>query len=43
MENSGFVNSVGVLYPAERVDFVVSWPESVVNTDTEIITELDDE
>ncbi|KAE9365868.1 multicopper oxidase [Stipitochalara longipes BDJ] len=36
-------NSIGVLYPAERVDFVVSWPENVINTDTEIIIELDDE
>ena len=41
--NSELANSVGVLYPAERVDFVVSWPELVVDTDTEIIIELDDE
>jgi hypothetical protein len=37
------VNSVGILYPAERVDFVVSWSESAVNTETEIIIELDKE
>jgi len=37
------VNSVGILYPAERVDFVIAWPESAVNTDTEIIIELDKE
>ena len=36
-------NSIGVLYPAERVDFIVSWPESALHTDTEIIIELDDE
>jgi hypothetical protein len=41
--NSELVNSIGVLYPAERVDFVVSWPESAVYTDTEIIIELDNE
>jgi hypothetical protein len=43
VENSDLVNSIGVLYPAERVDFVVSWPESVVDTDTEVIIELDNE
>jgi hypothetical protein len=37
------VNAVGILYPAERVDFVVSWSESAVETDTEIIVELDKE
>jgi hypothetical protein len=37
------VNSVGILYPAERVDFVVSWSESAFATDTEIIVELDKE
>jgi hypothetical protein len=36
-------NSIGVLYPAERVDFVVSWYSSARDTDTEIIIELDDE
>jgi len=36
-------NSVGVLYPAERVDFVVSWSEPVVDTDTEMILTLDAE
>jgi hypothetical protein len=42
-ENSDRVNSVGVLYPAERVDLIVAWPEEVVNTDTEIIIALDKE
>ena len=37
------VNSIGVLYPAERVDFVLAWPKSAVNTDTEIVVELDKE
>lgn len=37
------VNSVGILYPAERVDFVLFWSESAVETDTEIIVELDKE
>ena len=43
IENLALFNSIGVLYPAERVDFVVSWPESATDTDTEIIVELDDE
>ncbi|KUJ15800.1 uncharacterized protein LY89DRAFT_783068 [Mollisia scopiformis] len=43
VESSELVNSVGVLYPAERVDLVVSWPETVVDTDTKIIVELDKE
>jgi hypothetical protein len=42
-ENPHLANSVGVLYPAERVDFVMGWPESAVDTDTEIIIELDKE
>jgi hypothetical protein len=42
-ENPDFVNSVGVLYPAERVDFIISWPESAVDTETEIIIALDKE
>jgi len=37
------VNSVGVLYPAERVDFIVAWSEAAVYTDTEIIVELNKE
>jgi hypothetical protein len=40
---SHLTNSVGVLYPAERVDFIVSWSESAVETDTEVIIELDNE
>ena len=41
--NSSPTNSIGVLYPAERVDFIVSWAESTENMNTEIIIELDDE
>jgi hypothetical protein len=41
--DSNLANSIGVLYPAERVDFIVSWPESVTGADTEVIIELDDE
>lgn len=36
-------NSIGILYPAERVDFILEWPESAVSTDTEMIIELDKE
>ncbi|KAH8900175.1 hypothetical protein GQ53DRAFT_869529 [Thozetella sp. PMI_491] len=36
-------NSIGVLYPAERVDFILRWPDSAADTDSEIIIELDDE
>jgi hypothetical protein len=43
MQNTDPVNSAGVLYPAERVDFVVSWHNQAAYTDTEIIIELDDE
>jgi hypothetical protein len=41
--DSDLANSIGVLYPAERVDFIVSWPESVTRADTEVTIELDDE
>jgi hypothetical protein len=41
--NSHPSNSVGVLYPAERVDIVVMWAEARIHTDTEIIIELDKE
>jgi hypothetical protein len=37
------VNSIGILYPAERVDVVVSWPELVVDAETELIVKLDKE
>jgi hypothetical protein len=37
------VSSVGILYPAERVDFVLSWPESSADRETEIIIALDKE
>jgi len=36
-------NSVGVLYPAERLDFILAWPESVADADTELIIQLDKE
>ncbi len=36
-------NSVGVLYPAERVDLVLSWPESAGDLNSEIVIELDAE
>lgn len=42
-ENDHPANSVGVLYPAERVDFILTWSKSAANTDTEIIIELDKE
>jgi hypothetical protein len=42
-ENSDLVNAIGVLYPAERVDFILSWPESALDTETEIIIALDKE
>ncbi|KAF8849971.1 hypothetical protein BDZ45DRAFT_771129 [Acephala macrosclerotiorum] len=41
--NSHPVNSIGVLYPAERVDLVLAWPKEVQDTDTEIMIELDNE
>ncbi|KAG0647113.1 Cell surface ferroxidase fetC [Hyphodiscus hymeniophilus] len=37
------VNSVGVLYPAERVDFVLSWLESAFDTETVVTIALDKE
>jgi len=36
-------NSVGILYPGERVDFVLAWSKPDMNTDTEIIIKLDKE
>lgn len=36
-------NSVGVLFPAERVDFVVGWSEWARNIDSQIIIDLDHE
>ncbi|EFX02163.1 iron transport multicopper oxidase fet3 [Grosmannia clavigera kw1407] len=36
-------NSIGVLYPAQRVDFILSWPESAAQTDTELMITVDDE
>jgi hypothetical protein len=40
---STVANSIGVLYPGERVDFSLSWPESAFNMNTEITIELDKE
>jgi hypothetical protein len=40
---SQLANSVGVLYPAERVDFVVKWLESAIDANSEIIIALDTE
>jgi hypothetical protein len=40
---SHVANSVGILYPGERVDFVSAWPESAVAADTEITIKLDHE
>lgn len=42
-EVSDPVNSVGVLYPGERVDILISWSETFVDSDTEIIVALDKE
>jgi hypothetical protein len=42
-ETPDLFNSVGVLYPAERVDFIISWPESAVDSETEMIIALDKE
>jgi hypothetical protein len=41
--DSATVNSVGILYPGERVDLVLGWSASFINADTEIIIELDNE
>jgi hypothetical protein len=39
----GSVNSVGVLYPAERVDFVVSWPKGAEYANSQLTIALDHE
>ncbi|KAF4120553.1 Multicopper oxidase with three cupredoxin domains [Geosmithia morbida] len=36
-------NSMGVLYPGERVDFLMSWPEAALDMDTELTVQLDRE
>ncbi len=36
-------NSIGGLYPAERVDVVISWSDPDIDTNTELIVSLDDE
>lgn len=41
--NVGSVNSIGVLYPAERVDFILFWDVSAMGSSTEVIIGLDDE
>lgn len=40
---SGIANSIGVLYPGERIDFSLSWPESAFYTDTQVTIEIDKE
>ncbi|KAI5459063.1 iron transport multicopper oxidase fet3 [Mariannaea sp. PMI_226] len=40
---SNVSNSVGILYPAERVDLLLSWRESERSQDSEIIIQLDNE
>ncbi len=40
---SHVANSIGSLYPAERVDVVLRWSESNFDTDTEITIALDKE
>lgn len=40
---SEVANSIGVLYPAERVDILISWPGPAVSTGSEFIIELDNE
>ena len=42
-ENAYLANSIGLLYPAERVDLIMTWAESALDTDTEIIIDLDNE
>ncbi|KAH8892839.1 hypothetical protein GQ53DRAFT_793693 [Thozetella sp. PMI_491] len=41
--DSHLANTVGVLYPAQRVDFIVSWPKEVYDTDTEVTIVMDDD
>ncbi|KAL1859074.1 hypothetical protein VTK73DRAFT_7603 [Phialemonium thermophilum] len=36
-------NSIGVLHPAERIDVVVQWNETVRDVDTEMVIDLDNE
>ena len=36
-------NSVGVLYPAERLDLVLTWPKEAVDSQSEVIISLDHE
>lgn len=43
VSDSTSVNSIGVLYPAERVDFVIAWQDGDSKTDTEIVVKLDKE
>ncbi|OAA57414.1 iron transport multicopper oxidase fet3 [Niveomyces insectorum RCEF 264] len=40
---SHLASSLGVLYPAQRVDFVVTWPHAAADTDTDFIVDIDDE
>lgn len=36
-------NSLGILYPGQRVDLVLSWPEAALDRDTRLTVELDKE
>lgn len=36
-------NSVGVVYPAQRVDYILSWPENATGEDTELVISVDGE
>lgn len=39
----GLLTPLEFLYPGERVDFSLSWPESAFKTDTQITIEIDKE
>jgi len=36
-------SSVGILYPAERMDIIVSWEKNALAQDTALHVQLDDE
>lgn len=40
---SNISNSIGFLHPGERVDFILTWPQSVHDFDTTFTIELDKE
>ncbi|CAK7218702.1 hypothetical protein SEUCBS140593_003643 [Sporothrix eucalyptigena] len=37
------INSVGVVYPAQRVEYLLSWPDADTLTDTELVITVDGE